>query len=221
MPWLTLDMPEQKWKSLRLAMVSTVTSQRESGSCTRYYAHHPADPLGALDPGLKARSRQGTGSFDQLFSRSAVFMKSCCFGRPSISLLKPWPISEAAIMHDDGRRIGKYWLDVSSPVSFRKRCLLLSSSYATVPTSHACRASVLAGARRPACRVETAGSPVGIKCICNRSVLLMSDCNIAWLRPSSARFRQKRPDCKLCGLRSPVAGLAARALTLTFSNCIP
>ncbi|CAE7038932.1 der, partial [Symbiodinium natans] len=52
LPWLTLDMPEEKWKSLR------------------YYAHHPADPLGALDPGLKA-----------------------------------------AVMHDDGRRIGKYWLD--------------------------------------------------------------------------------------------------------------
>lgn len=51
LPWLTLDMPEQKWRSLR------------------YYAHHPADPLGALDPGLKA-----------------------------------------AVMHDDGRRIGKYWL---------------------------------------------------------------------------------------------------------------
>ncbi|CAE7243271.1 plcA [Symbiodinium sp. CCMP2456] len=51
LPWLTLDMPEQKWRSLR------------------YYAHHPSDPLGALDPGLKA-----------------------------------------AVMHDDGRRIGKYWL---------------------------------------------------------------------------------------------------------------
>ena len=127
-----------------LSLVKSFCAWWVAGAPNRYFAHHPADPLGALDPGLKA------GRPDQpVKSTPASQLKFClvgssswCFGLatvhatwcaqlehcevwlPSISTrsvlkagackFEPARKCEAAVMQDDGSRIGKYWLGVGS-----------------------------------------------------------------------------------------------------------